>query len=125
SHKSKMLYYNFILYDNSMKEIINCNVRDTQIVIKTNNLRVGDKTRYFWSIQSVSEPTLNFSKYYFELVSKEEEEKIADSIIKEIPISDNEILYQLEIADKLGRKGLVDKGLEYFEQAFHRIKKRV
>lgn len=123
-HKNKMLNYNFILYDNSMNEIFNCNVRDTQLVIKTINLRVRDKIRYFWSIKSVSESTLTLSKYHFELVSKEEEERMTDSIIKEIPINEQEILYHLEIADKLGRNGLVDKALEYFEQAFNRIKKR-
>ena len=121
-HGGGRLNYNFILYDSAAYTFFSCNIRDTQIVVNTSNLRTGDKARYFWSVNSVSKPCRTVLKNIFELVSREEEEKMATALIKEVAINDNEILYNLEIADKLGRNGLIEKALEYFEKAYKQIK---
>ncbi len=123
-HKNKKMEYQFILYDDNSQEIFHCNLRDTQILMHTEPLRKAERSRYFWTVQPAGGASQSLSKYYFDLVSPEEEEKLVDAIIKEIPVTDNEILYQLEITDKLGRNGLVDKALVYFDKAFNKMKKK-
>jgi hypothetical protein len=123
-HESGTLNYNFILYDSEGNDLFNCNLRDTQIVVNMAKLRTGEEKRYFWSINSVIQPCRTIVKYFFDLVSREEEEKMVAALIKEVAINDNKILYDLEIADKLGQNGFIDKALEYFDKSYQQIKNR-
>jgi hypothetical protein len=122
-HKSRVLDYQFTLYDSGANTIFSCNIRDTQIVISTGPLRTSDKARYFWNVNAVTNPCSTVPKNVFEFLSPEEEEKVAAALIQEVARNENDILYNLAIADKLGRNGFIDKALIYIDKSYQLLKK--
>ncbi|HSU28833.1 MAG TPA: hypothetical protein VLJ68_10655 [Chitinophagaceae bacterium] len=117
AHVSKSLHYQFIIYGPDGDEFFNCLIRDTQMVVNTATLRNADLNKFSWSVNPVLKPCEAIEKNRVELVNADEEEKRAAKISKEVPKTENEVLYNLAIADALGLAGFYDKAFEYYLRA--------
>ncbi len=118
THESKSLNYQFIIFGPDGDEYFNCLVRDTQLLVNMVPLREADIKKISWSVNPVIKPCEAVEKNQVELISEKEEGKRIEKIIKDIPKTGNEILYNLSIADALGLEGLYDKAFEYYLRAF-------
>jgi hypothetical protein len=107
--------YHFDLYDSSQTMIIELLVRDTQLVLLTRSLSLGE---YYWSIEPVTHPCRNTGKSKITLVSKQWEDSVTVSLIKTIPLNKDDILYNLQISELLGNRGFISKALKYFNKSW-------
>ena len=117
------MHYQFVIYDADGDEYFNCLIRDTQLVVNTAVLRKENRTRYSWTVNRVVDPCELIEKKRMELVSQDEENKMAGKIIKDTPVIENEVLYNLAIADALGLAGLYEKAIGYYDKAMSLMKK--
>ncbi|MEO8764770.1 MAG: hypothetical protein ABI416_10805 [Ginsengibacter sp.] len=113
--------YRFQLYDNSQSSLIELIVRDTQLVLITRSLQLGE---YYWSIDPVSQSCRDIKRNKITLLSKPEEDSMVTSIIKKVPQNKNEIHYNLQISELLGDNGFVEEALEYFNKSWYLYKEK-
>ena len=96
--------YNFLIYDGAGKEVLNKQIKDTQAII---NIAQSQLTpgKYYWLIKSNEAACEDEVPLYFELLTKDEENKLVASIT---PANENNNLTgELEIIDKLERNALI------------------
>ncbi len=107
--------YRFNLYDSSQNPIMALLVRDTQLVLLARSLSFGE---YYWSVEAVTHPCRDIKKNKINLISKQEEDSLTESLIKKIQPNKDDILYNLQISELLGDNGFVEKALKYFNKSW-------
>lgn len=96
--------YNFFIYDNEWNESAKISVKDTQLSVNTTQL-LSKKGKYFWLIKSDDGSCEDEIPLYFELLDKEQENKLIASLL---PAGKNDSLTtELETIDKLEKNALV------------------
>ena len=107
--------YSFTLNDSDQKPIIEMLIRDTQLVLLTSSLPLGD---YYWSAKSAASKCKIVNDNKVTLISKTQERLQTDSIIKTVPFEKDTILYNLRVSDALGKSGYIEKAFKYFNNSW-------
>ncbi len=96
--------YNFFIYDGNGKEIVNNQVKDTQVVISLNQFNLS-KGKYYWLEKGDSSSCEDEVPLYFQLMSKEDEHALISTIV---PLTQNENLTDgLQALEKLEKNALI------------------
>jgi hypothetical protein len=105
------------VYNSEGREIINSTATDTQLVMASHTLPKENPSSFFWSVQSVSKPCRTPAKNNFVLLPADKEQELIAALIKTVPSNDDAVLYNLAIADMLGRHGFFDEALEHVKKS--------
>lgn len=108
--------YKFLIVDIHDNQIINEVVRDTQINVATKNLGIAGES-FYWSIQPTENSCRSVPKYRIDLIDSKTENEQVQALKKTIPEQNDLVIYNLQIAELLGRQGFMDKAITYIEKA--------
>jgi len=103
--------YHFILSNDHHEEVMNLILRDTSLTSIVSGLKGPAKARFYWSVQALPR-SRDASRFYFYLLTREEEKRAIESILQGIDKEDL-ALYHLRAADALLNKGFIKEANLY------------
>ena len=106
--------YNFFIYDGEGKEILNKPIKDTQTIISITEQKFAPG-KYYWLIKSNDGNCEDEVPLYFEILTKEDEQRFIHSII---PADDlMSLAAELEVIDKLEKNAFIYTAKKNYEEA--------
>lgn len=105
--------YNLFIYDVTGKEVFSKTLRDTQFIISLSKNLLLAKGKYVWLIKEAIPGCEEGTPHVFEIITKEQEQKIIDSYSKDA-VNPNLIL-QLQLIDRLEKNKLIYAAIRKYE----------
>jgi hypothetical protein len=103
--------YTFMVYDLTGKELLNISLKDTQQVMNISQVLQGKPGKYYWIIKG-RDDYCQEQPLSFEIMSKEEEQQIIQSV--KVLKGESDLLHQLEIVDELEKNNWIYAAYEYY-----------
>jgi len=104
--------YTLFIYDGEGKEVIKMHVKDTQSLIVKRQISEAKPGKYYWIVKSNDGTCEDEIPPYFELMTRENEDKLVTSLIANN--GDTVLESRLQIIDKLEKKALIYPILHYY-----------
>lgn len=98
--------YLFVIYDADGKELVRMNVKDTLLSININEILLGRPGKYFWRVMSVDGNCEDEVLIYFDILTAENEKKLAGQLVA--ATGNESIEIQLQHIDKLEKNAFIN-----------------
>lgn len=108
--------YNFILMNERRNEMFNFITHDTSVTAIVGNMKNSDKTMLYWTVNPVGQNCATPERAMIYLLTKNEESKIISTVLSTVKQEDP-LIYHLEVADQLAKKGLTGHAVKYLNKA--------
>ncbi len=104
--------YHLLVYDSQRKEVVNMPVKDTQKILNLTADLHSIPGNYYWLVESEDGTCEDEVPVFFELMSKENEQKLIASILA--GNNDQDLPGGLQAINKLEKNGLIPAAAEYY-----------
>ena len=103
--------YTFLMYDLTGKEIVNLPIKDTQQTVNISQVLQSKTGKYYWMAKGKGVDCED-QPLSFEIVNKEDEQQIIQSLI--VLKGGDDLLNQLQIVDELEKNNWIYAAAEYY-----------
>lgn len=104
--------YRLLVYDSQRKEVVNMAIKDTQEILSLTVDLHAIPGNYYWLVESEDGTCEDEVPVFFELMTKENEQKLIASILA--GNNDQDLPEGLQAINKLEKNGLIHAAAEYY-----------
>ena len=105
--------YNFIIYDNERKEVVNLPVKDTQVNLSIAHSLSSIPAKYYWLVKGEKPGCEDEVPLMFEIITRQDIDKIASSFK---PLQAKDISNQLRAINTMEKNSLILTAIESYSQ---------